>query len=68
MNQNNYRRVGVDADSKELAVLDQTRVHPNGDEEFHGHVRCWCDLDNRQQSVLRKNGLVNKKGRFIGNE
>jgi hypothetical protein len=58
------RRIGVDTDSEEFVVLDRTRTHANGDEEFHGHVRCWCDLHNDQQSALRKAGKVNGKGKI----
>lgn len=58
------RRVGVDAENVELVVLDKTRAHPSGDEEFHGHVRCWCDLHNDQQSALKKAGMVTSKGKI----
>ena len=58
------RRVGVDADNDELVVMDKTRTHPNGDEEFHGHVRCWYDLHNDQQSALRTAGMVTSKGKI----
>ncbi|WP_179948909.1 RHS repeat-associated core domain-containing protein, partial [Burkholderia sp. FL-7-2-10-S1-D7] len=61
----NERRVGVDANNGEIVVLDQTRVHPNGDEEFHGHVRCWCDLHNEQKSALQKAGKISVKGNII---
>ncbi|WP_259740100.1 RHS repeat-associated core domain-containing protein [Pseudomonas brassicacearum] len=58
------RRVGVDENNNELVVMDKTRTHPNGDEEFHGHVRCWCDLHNDQQSALKKAGMVTGKGKI----
>ncbi|MGF6150042.1 RHS repeat-associated core domain-containing protein [Pseudomonas fluorescens] len=58
------RRVGVDANNNELVVMDKTRTYPNGDEEFHGHVRCWCDLHNDQQSALKKAGMVTGKGKI----
>jgi uncharacterized protein RhaS with RHS repeats len=58
------RRVGVDTANDELVVMDKTRTHANGDEEFHGHVRCWCDLHNDQQSALRRAGKVTSKGRI----
>ena len=45
--------------------MDKTRTHNNGDEEFHGHVRCWCDLHNDQQAALKKSGLVNLKGKRV---
>lgn len=58
------RRVGIDAGNDEFVVLDRTRTHANDDEEFHGHVRCWCDLHNDHQSVLRKAGKVTAKGKI----
>jgi RHS repeat-associated protein len=58
------RRIGVDIDNEEFVVLDRTRTHANGDEEFHGHVRCWCDLHNDQQYALRKAGKVNGQGKI----
>jgi uncharacterized protein RhaS with RHS repeats len=50
------RRVRLDADNKEFVVLDKPATYPHGDEEFHGHVRCWCDLRNEQQSTIKKLG------------
>ena len=38
------RRVGVDRINKELVVLDQTLITPEGIEVYHGHVRAWEDL------------------------
>nr|WP_321840119.1 RHS repeat-associated core domain-containing protein [Paraburkholderia bannensis] len=58
------RRVGVDAENNELVVMDKTRTHANRDEEFHGRVRCWCDLHNDQQSALRRAGKVTSKGKI----
>ena len=58
------RRVGVDADNDELVVMDKTRTHPNGDEEFLGHVRCWCELHNDQQAALKRAGVVTSKGKI----
>jgi len=58
------RRIGVDVDNGELVVMDKTRTHANDDEEFHGHVRCWCDLHSDQQSALKKAGMVNGKGKI----
>jgi hypothetical protein len=48
------RGIGVDANNNELVVIDNTSTDPNGDEEFHGHVRCWCDLHNDQQQHSKK--------------
>jgi RHS repeat-associated protein len=59
------RRVGVDPENGDIVVMDKTRTHNNGDEEFHGHVRCWCDLHNDQQAALKKSGLVNLKGKRV---
>ncbi|RYZ81441.1 MAG: hypothetical protein EOP06_23475 [Proteobacteria bacterium] len=58
------KRVGVDVENKEFVVLDRIETYPNGDEEFHGHVRCWCDLHNEQQSAFRKAGMVTGKGKI----
>jgi len=58
------RRIRVDVDNGELVVMDKTRTHANDDEEFHGHVRCWCDLHSDQQSALKKTGMVNGKGKI----
>ena len=58
------RRVGIDVESDDFVVLDRTQVLHNDDEEFHGHVRCWCDLHNDQQSALRKTGKVSNKGKI----
>jgi hypothetical protein len=56
---NTTRRVGVS--NGEIVVLDQTSP-----EVFHGHVRSWNELTPQMQSALRKAGLVNKKGKIIG--
>ena len=58
------RRVGVDVATNELVVLDQTQVLPSGDDEYHGHVRCWCDLHSDQQNGLRKSQKVTAKGKI----
>ena len=58
------RRVGVDVTKNELVVLDKTQVLASGDEEYHGHVRCWCDLHSDQQNALRKSGKVTTKGKI----
>jgi RHS repeat-associated protein len=58
------RRVGLDPENKEFVVLDRTETYQNGNEEFHGHVRCWCDLHNEQQSALRKASMVTGKGKI----
>lgn len=55
------RRIAVDTDAQEFVVFDQTVVG-----EFHGHVRTWEQLSDQMKSLLRKQGLVNKKGRIQG--
>ena len=62
------RRLGVS--SGQIVVLDRTRKVPCGcsagggtNEVWHGHVRAWDQLSQGMQSVLRKNGLVDRKGR-----
>ena len=59
------RRIGIDKINNEIVILDRTEVKPNGDEEFHGHVRCACTLDNKQTSILRKHKMLSKKGEII---
>ena len=58
------RRVGVDKINKELVVLDQTLITPEGIEVYHGHVRAWEDLHPDQKKVLQDAGLVDKKGKI----
>jgi RHS repeat-associated protein len=57
------RRIGVDIENNELVILDRTQVTPNSDEEYHGHVRCWCDLHTDQQNTLRRAQQVTSKGK-----
>ncbi len=58
------RRIGVDAENQEIVILDKTVTHPNGDEEFHGHVRCWCDLHDTHRSALQRSGMATSKGKL----
>ena len=58
------RRVGVDKINKELVVLDQTLITPEGIEVYQGHVRAGKDLHPDQKKVLQDAGLVNKKGKI----
>lgn len=58
------RRVGVDKINKELVVLDQTLITPEGIEVYQGHVRAWEDLHPDQKKALQDAGLVNKKGKI----
>jgi len=61
------RRVAVDKEAKEYIVFDETNP---GTGIFHGHTRPWSGggsvtpLSQKMQSVLRKAGLVNKKGKI----
>ncbi|QTE21204.1 hypothetical protein J3359_10235 [Polaribacter cellanae] len=60
---NTTRRVGVDSSTGEFVVFDE---HSEG--VFHGHVRTWSELSQGMQAILRKAGLVNKKGKIIDNQ
>jgi hypothetical protein len=55
------RRVGIS--NGEIVILDKT-----SEGVYHGHVRSWDDLSEKMKAVLRKAGLVNKKGKIIDNE
>ena len=55
------RRVGIDYETGEFAVFDQTS---NG--VFHGHVRDWKDLTSQMQNALRNAGMVDRKGNILG--
>ncbi|GAA3696353.1 hypothetical protein GCM10022224_072470 [Nonomuraea antimicrobica] len=55
---NTDRRLARDESTGEFVVFDRTR----GD-EYHGHQRSWEELDNKQQSVLRRAFGLDKKGR-----
>jgi hypothetical protein len=54
------RRVGVDPSTGQIVVLDE---HLDG--RFHGHVREWDELTTEMQNTLKRNGLVDRKGRPI---
>jgi RHS repeat-associated protein len=56
------RRVGIDPATKEIVVLDKTITLPNGQDEYHGHVRNFDALHQEQQAALKKAGMVDKKG------
>lgn len=60
ISENSTRRIGVDYDANEFVIFDETR---NG--IFHGHSRSWEELNSTMQAVLRKQGLVTKKGKII---
>ncbi|MCF6475920.1 hypothetical protein FAF44_47420 [Nonomuraea sp. MG754425] len=55
---NTDRRLARDENTGEFVVFDRTR----GD-EYHGHQRTWDELDNKQQSVLRRAFGLDGKGR-----
>ena len=50
----------IAAVDEEFVILDET-----GNKQFHGHTRPWHDLDDEMQTLLRKEGLVNSKGKFL---
>ncbi len=60
------RRVGVDIANNEIVVLDKTRFLSEHVDEYHGHVRDWDALDNKQQSALIKSGKTTRKGKICG--
>ncbi|MFC4652190.1 hypothetical protein ACFO26_04650 [Lactococcus nasutitermitis] len=53
------RRISVA--NNQFVVLDETEKG-----EYHGHVRTWRELNQKMQAILRKAGLVTKKGKIIG--
>jgi hypothetical protein len=57
------RRIGVDAAHCEIVVLDQTSPG-----KFHGHVRTWDQLTDRQRDTLVRNKLTDKRGNIIKSE
>jgi len=58
---NSPRRVGIDYQTGEFVVFDQTSSGI-----FHGHVRGRKDLTNQMQNTLRKSGMVDRKGNILG--
>jgi uncharacterized protein RhaS with RHS repeats len=61
------RRIGI-ADG-EIVILDKTRTVPGkvDTEIYHGHVRSWDELTDDMKKALKKEGMVDKKGRIKGN-
>jgi hypothetical protein len=55
------RRVAVDVQAQEFVVFDQTTPGV-----YHGHVRTFEQLTDQMKAVLRKEGLVNAKGKILG--
>jgi len=56
--ENSARRVGIDPDTREFVIFDQTS---NG--TFHGHVRTWSELRPVDRTFLRREFDVSKKGK-----
>ncbi|NMO98280.1 pretoxin [Paenibacillus lemnae] len=62
---NNSMSIGPNTDRRiaisngEFVVLDKT-----SDGLYHGHVRSWSELTPTMQAILRKERLVDKKGRM----
>ncbi len=54
---NTDRRIAVS--DNQFVVLDKTLA-----DLYHGHIRSWEKLDDVMQAVLRKAGLVTKKGKI----
>jgi hypothetical protein len=54
------RRVGIDAENREIVVLDQTV-----EGVFHGHVRSWDELTDHQRNALIRAGLTDKRGNIM---
>lgn len=57
---NTTRRVGIDYESGEFVVFDETL---NG--TFHGHVRAWQDLTRTMQNVLVDAGMASRRGKIL---
>ncbi|WP_197094807.1 hypothetical protein [Erwinia sorbitola] len=60
------RRVGVDITNNEIVVLDKTRSLAGNIDEYHGNVRDWDALDNKQKSALTRFGKATRKGKICG--
>lgn len=54
------RRIGIDYQSQEFVVFDQTRSGV-----FHGHVRSWDELDQPMKNTLQRAGTVDGRGRIL---
>ncbi len=62
LNKKNKRLVGWDKETGEFAIFDET--HRNSG-IFHGHQRTWKQLGADVKALLKKQGIVNKKGKII---
>jgi RHS repeat-associated protein len=56
---NSRTRVGVDRENNEIVVF---RGH--GGNRYHGYVSSWNRLPNGMKAILRREGLVTKRGRI----
>lgn len=54
------RRIGIDYNTRQFVVFD---YHGTG---FHGHVRTWQELDPVMQAMLRRAGMVDRRGNILG--
>lgn len=61
ISENSTRRIGVDYNVNEFIIF----FHEIRNAIFHGHSRSWKGLNSTMQAVLRKQGLVTKKGKII---
>jgi hypothetical protein len=57
---NSTRRIGIDYSQRQFVVFDE---HAAG--MFHGYVRSWDQLTQQMQSVLRRAGMVDRRGNII---
>jgi hypothetical protein len=64
------RRVGIDYETGEFAVFDET--HSPGQLSpqqttgvYHGHVRTWEELDQQMKNALIRSGMVNRGGKIL---
>lgn len=69
------RRIGYDPETQEIIVFDRDRdwwgraddgqpIQLGG--TWHGHVRPWDMLDQEMKQTLIKEGLFNRRGKYIG--
>lgn len=57
---NSTRRIGIDYAQRQFVVLDEHAASM-----FHGHVRSWDQLTQQMQAVLRRAGMVDRRGNII---
>ena len=56
---NTTRRVGIDYDTGQFVVFDETRKGV-----FHGHIRSWDELRQEMKNALVKSGQVTRRGKI----